>query len=201
MGDKRKAVTIPNLINCSSRFYLSAFKSNNRTLFTEELEEYENIYTSVKPDKERPDIKLDFSKLCQLTSQTSVLSIYGSRDDNVGLRDCSHFANLLNRGRYYHHLTLIPNADRHLRDITRNDEMQKSSTEDLKSERTDPNHIVNEIIVDYLRPDNESQRFFCVSLQVHDSSGTWSKVFVTLEILEGGELAHSVPKILMNIYR
>ena len=98
LEDRKKAIIVPNLINCCSKFYLNAFKSNNKTLFSEELEEYEYMYASVRPEELKTDIKLDFSKLCQLTNQTSVLSMYGSRDDDIGLGDCGHFTNLLNRG-------------------------------------------------------------------------------------------------------
>lgn len=167
LEDRKKAIIVPNLINCCSRFYLNAFKSNNKTLFSEELEEYEYMYASVRPEEPKTDIKLDFSKLCQLTNQTSVLSVYGSRDDNIGLGDCGHFANLLNRGRYSHHLTLIPNADRyfHGMSLTKNNQLQESSAEDLQTDRIDLNSTVNEVIIDYLRPENEIQRFFSISLQ------------------------------------
>lgn len=172
LEDRKKAIIVPNLINCCSKFYLNAFKSNNKTLFSEELEEYEYMYASVRPEEQKTDIKLDFSKLCQLTNQTSVLSMYGSRDDDIGLGDCGHFANLLNRGRYSHHLTLIPNADRYFHDVslTKNNQLQKSSTEDLATDRIDLNNTVNEVIIDYLRPENEIQRFFSISLQGRGSS-------------------------------
>lgn len=167
LEDRKKATIVPNLINCCSRFYLNAFKSNNKTLFSEELEEYEYIYASVRPEELKTDIELDFSKLCQLIDQTSVLSIYGSRDDDIGLGDCGHFANLLNRGRYSHHLTLIPNADRyfHAASLTKNNQLQHGSIEDLETDRIDLNNTVNEVMIDYLRPENEIQRFFSISLQ------------------------------------
>lgn len=172
LEDRKKAIIVPNLINCCSKFYLNAFKSNNKTLFSEELEEYEYMYASVRPEELKTDIKLDFSKLCQLTNQTSVLSMYGSRDDDIGLGDCGHFTNLLNRGRYSHHLTFIPNADRYFHDVslTKNNQLQKSSTEDLATDRIDLNNTAHEVIIDYLRPENEIQRFFSISLQGRGSS-------------------------------
>lgn len=172
LEDRKKAIIVPNLINCCSKFYLNAFKSNNKTLFREELEEYEYMYASVRPEELKTDIKLDFSKLCQLTNQTSVLSMYGSRDDDIGLGDCGHFTNLLNRGRYSHHLTFIPNADRYFHDVslTKNNQLQKSSTEDLATDRIDLNNTAHEVIIDYLRPENEIQRFFSISLQGRGSS-------------------------------
>lgn len=172
LEDRKKAIIVPNLINCCSKFYLNAFKSNNKTLFSEELEEYEYMYASVRPEELKTDIKLDFSKLCQLTNQTSVLSMYGSQDDDIGLGDCGHFANLLNRGRYSHHLTFIPNADRYFHDVslTKNNQLQKGSTEDLATDPTDLNNTANEVIIDYLRPENEIQRFFSISLQGRGSS-------------------------------
>ncbi|CAG86538.2 DEHA2C17578p [Debaryomyces hansenii CBS767] len=172
LEDRKKAIIVPNLINCCSKFYSNAFKSNNKTLFSEELEEYEYMYASVRPEESKTDIKLDFSKLCQLTNQTSVLSMYGSRDDDIGLGDCGHFTNLLNRGRYSHHLTFIPNADRYFHDVslTKNNQLQKSSTEDLATDRIDLNNTAHEVIIDYLRPENEIQRFFSISLQGRGSS-------------------------------
>lgn len=170
LKDRKKAIIIPNLINCCSTFYLDAFKSHNKTLFSEELDEYEYIYTSVKPETLKKHIELDFSKLCQLTNQTSVLSIYGSRDDDERLRDCGHFANILNRGRYSHHLTLIPNHYFQRMDDEKNEQLQNISYYNFKEHQEDFNNAVHEVIIDYLRSENEIQRFFSISLQGRGSS-------------------------------
>lgn len=176
LEDRRKAIIIPNLINCCSKFYLDAFISDNKTLFSEELEEYEYMYASVRPETLKKDPELDFLKLCQLTNQTSVLSIYGSRDDE-GLKDCGHFANLLNRGRYSHHLTLIPNADHYFQrmDVKLNEKLQNIDSCDLKEDLSNFSNTVHEVIIDFLRSENEIKRFFSVSHHGHGSF-RWSLI-------------------------
>lgn len=191
LEDRKKAIIVPNLINCSSMFYLDAFKSDNETLFSEELEEYENLYRSFKWDDKPSSSGFDFSRLCQLSNEVSVLSIYGSEDTTIGARDFTHFANILNRGRYSHHLSLIQNADHYYNDIKNPENKEEESKTNYR--KNDHNHTVSEIIIDYLKPENEIQRFFSSSIQGINSP-RWQMIAGVNNFRDIGGWRISIPK-------
>lgn len=158
--DRQQALVIPNLINCSSKFYLDELTSSNWTQFISCLEEYENMYAPVRCGKSKKHNGLDFLRLCQMTDETSVLSIYGSQDEQ-GLCNGSHFANTLSKRRYSHHLSIIPQANH-------NFQGKPTLGNNTENDMHDYNYKAIEVMIDYLKPENEIQRFFSISLQSRD---------------------------------
>ena len=112
------------------------------------------------------------SALRDLSTDFSVLSVYGLEDRIIPVNDGSFYANVLNRGPYSHHLELIPFADHNfygIDPIETEDDAEDYNPHNLplnNKKLVNHNVMVTSIIIDYLKPENELNRFLYRSFNV-----------------------------------
>lgn len=169
------AFVVPNLVNCSARF-------TGRTV----LERYpvyeEDIVfpqTSLRHGKFKTEalprfeimsfVDVDLMPLANLSTDTSVLSIYGHRDTIIPCRDAGRYATVLNRGPYSHQLEIIPHADHNFYGMEAiesdddNEEVNPNNYPLTKKKLVNYNYEVVDKILDFLSPQNEITRFLHTS--------------------------------------
>ncbi|KAK6456819.1 protein-tyrosine phosphatase-like protein [Scheffersomyces xylosifermentans] len=173
------AILVPNLVNCCARYNSPTVLDRYPVLdeyFTvvpqtclrhgeiqEVLITREELISLTRPD---------FSKINTLSQDWSVMSIYGLEDGIIPINDSSHFANALNRGRYSHRLELIPHADHNFYGeipIKNDYDAEEHNKENLPLNRkklVNYNYKVTELILDFLSPENELQRFLHSSSEI-----------------------------------
>lgn len=182
--DASKAIVVPNLINCSSRFRLP-------TVYQRYGGSFEAYVPSMRHGKIQPVLvtkheidslaAIDFSYLPHLSLEFSVLSIYGLKDEIIPVNDFAYFANSLNRGLHSHHLEIIPGADHnfygvHLQEPDETDkEFNPSNLPLNKRGQVNYNYQVVDIIIKYLRPEEELKRFIYSNYYVGEVS-RWKHV-------------------------
>ncbi|KAK6464545.1 protein-tyrosine phosphatase-like protein [Scheffersomyces coipomensis] len=167
-----KAIIVPNLVNCSSRFS-SPTVADRYPIFDDTFESIPQ--TSLRYGKlaqtpiTRQELvslaKPNLRELRHLTLDWSVLSVYGLKDTIIPISDSALYSNTLNRGHLSHRLELIPLADHNFYgtrpqekdedDETFNKYQLPVNNKGLVSY----NYQATEIILDYLKPENELQRF------------------------------------------
>lgn len=180
---------MPNLINCSGRFRLHTVLDKYPQLFTETTPTLvqscmryggyrdvavplEEIMTLARPD---------MSCIRHLSTDWSVLSIYGLEDGVVHVQDSACYANHLNRGFYSHKLELIEFADHN---FFGNEPIESENDAETWNEFNFPltskklvnyNFLVAQYILDFLKPSSELQRFVSHSFDVGKLS-RWKEV-------------------------
>lgn len=178
LGDPN-AIIVPNLINCSGRFSLPTV-ADRYPLHDEFFKEvpmmclrHGQMSEILIPKSELVSLsKPDLSKLHGLTTEWSVLSIYGLEDEIIPINDSSLYANALNRGYFSHRLELIPKADHNfygVEPIEHDDHNIEQNPENLplnKKQVVNYNFKVIDIIANFLSPENELQRFLHTSLEI-----------------------------------
>lgn len=178
-SDPSRAIVVPNLINCSSRYQLhtvfdrypsfgDGFDGVEQTVLRHG--KLQNIFVS-KAEINSLGTK-DLSNLRELTPEFSVLSIYGLEDKVIPINDASNFANVLNRGPYSHRLELIPLADHNFygsEPIETENDAEEFNPDNLPLNR---NKLVNfnfkvvDLVLDHLQPKNELTRFLYRTFRV-----------------------------------
>lgn len=168
-----RAVVVPNLINCSLRFRSHTIRSRYHFLDDQDVEyvvqkalrfgKYAD--TRVPRLEIRSLANVDLSHIGQLSTEWSVLSVYGTEDHIISKEDCAYFANTLNRGPYSHHLELIDGADHNFygnKAIENEDDKEDYNPLNLpltKKNTVNYNYLVSAIVAKYLRYDQEIMRF------------------------------------------
>lgn len=170
-GKRDTAIIVPNLINCSLRFR-SETVFDRYTFLDDEFDFVEQPalrYGKIQATKVTKSellslVKPDMTRIRELSTSWSVLSVYGLEDHIIPREDCAYFANTLNRGPYTHQLELIEGADHNFYGDKVEDEEDQ---EDLnprgyplnKKKRINYNYLVSAIITKYLRHDQQLVRF------------------------------------------
>lgn len=166
------AIVVPNLVNCSLR-YRSHTVYDRYPVFDETFEYVEQLalrhglIQKVKVTKEELAslATADLLPLRDLSSEWSVLSIYGTKDDIIPKEDCAFFANTLNRGPYTHHLQIIDGADHNYYGtevIKSESDMEELNPQNLpvtKKNLINYNPVAAATIIKFLRWDQELLRF------------------------------------------
>lgn len=180
-----KAILVPNLVNCSSRYRSQTILGRYKLTDPETRSEMNNVYLSSYrhgkwqlqhiPFEEIASLSTpDFQPLSQLPTSWSVLSVYGLQDTIIPVDDFSYFANVLNRGPKSHTLKLIKHGDHNFYGTVEIAADDSSTMEELNEldlpmnsrNMVNYNYEVVDIIVDYLSPAKELDRFVLSSLQV-----------------------------------
>ncbi|CAG86938.1 DEHA2D07678p [Debaryomyces hansenii CBS767] len=174
--DPSKAIVVPNLVNCSARY-------RSDTVYDRYPHDFEGAYLRslrygeiqkvfVSKDEIDSLAAPDMSALRDLSTDFSVLSVYGLEDRIIPVNDGSFYANVLNRGPYSHHLELIPFADHNfygIEPIETDDDAEDYNPHNLplnSKKLANHNVMVTSIIIDYLKPENELNRFLYRSFNV-----------------------------------
>lgn len=179
-GDpERKAIRVPNLVSCSTRYNsLTMFEKGNL------LDDIESAamtclrhgkYQLVSVPREELVTLIDVDLTCvkELPASWSVMSVYGLNDEVVSGNDGAQFSNLLSRTRHSHHLELIKHAD-HMFMGTHTIESEEDHKEfnpdnlplDKKKHVNFRYHVVA-AVSHWLKPENELIRF----LHAHEHIG------------------------------
>ncbi|EGV60373.1 hypothetical protein PSN45_001865 [Yamadazyma tenuis] len=184
-----KAIIVPNLVNCSSRYQSHTVYDRYPIRGDDDFDGVEqNVLRHGKfqpvmiTKTELVDLaEADLSGLSDLSLDFSVLSIYGLEDHIIPIVDSAHFSNALNRGHLSHRLELIPLADHNFYGavaIENEDDADTYNPDNLPLNRSgfaNFNGIVVDKIVDYLRPENELQRFLHISKNIGHLS-RWKQI-------------------------
>ncbi|ANB14997.1 hypothetical protein AWJ20_2616 [Sugiyamaella lignohabitans] len=154
---RQHRVPIPNFINCSARYVGHELKSRVDTIYPNAATEggyylkayrhgaYPNVWI---PYEETIKVSgTDLSDLPNLDPNTSVLSVYGLRDDVVSLEDVGKFANDL---RQRHTLELLQHADHNFYGLP---------TPETAPKKANYNPAVVDIITKWLSSDSLRERF------------------------------------------
>ncbi|CAI5759765.1 unnamed protein product [Candida verbasci] len=165
-----KAIIVPNLINCAARFS-SETVLERYYAFTDydfmpstayRYGKYQEVQLATREiiTLSKPDL----SRLNELSTDWSVLSIYGTEDQIIPRYDPANFANALNRGHLTHTLKLIPDADHAFfgtKEIhpDNDDEDLNPHELPLKGKKVNYNFLVTDYIIEWLLPENELNRF------------------------------------------
>lgn len=171
-GTSAGTIIVPNLINCSSRFQ-SHTVLERYPLLDADFEGMEQIMLRhgkyqpvVIPKAELLDLaEVDLSGLKELSTDFSVMSVYGLEDNIIPIVDSSLFANILNRGYLSHRLELVPLADHNffgtvpIEDEDTAEEYNPYNLPTNSNNLVNYNGIVTDKIMDYLTPENELLRF------------------------------------------
>lgn len=183
------AIIVPNLVNCSSRYQshtvLERYPVGDGSDFVEVPQTMlrHGKYQGV-PIKRQELLDLataDLSPLNDLSTEVSVLSIYGLEDTIIPIVDCSHFANRLTRGPLSHKLELVPMADHNFFGVvpieTESDaeEFNPLNLPINSSKLVNFSAVVVDKIIDYLDPKNEFERFLVTSRNIGHLS-RWKQV-------------------------
>lgn len=186
-SDPAKAIIVPNLINMSARF-------ESKTVFdrypAESSWEY-LLQTGLRhgkwekykiPKNEIEELSLpDLTKLRDLSTKWSVLSVYGMEDDIIPKVDSAHYANHLNRGYYSHELQLIPGADHNfygVEPLEDDDDAEIINPWNLplnKNKLVNYNYLAGAYILRFLLPEEELIRFLHFSKFMSNTS-RWKAV-------------------------
>ncbi|CUM66157.1 uncharacterized protein PRCAT00003815001 [Priceomyces carsonii] len=166
------AIGVPSLVNTSCR-YRSETVADRYPINDDSFEfltatslRHGKLQAVDIPKPELQSLALpDLSKLEQLSADTSVLSIYGLNDLIIPIEDSALIANVLNRGKSSHELRLIPNADHNFYGVHQiNNELDAEEYNPKKlplnsKKLVNYNYVVADIIVKYLAPERELERF------------------------------------------
>lgn len=175
-ADPSGAIVVPNLINCSSRF-------RSETVRERYAEDFEGAHLRSLRHGEMQKVFIsrqevdslaapDMSALRDLSTEFSVLSVYGLEDHIIPTNDGSFYANVLNRGPYSHHLELIPLADHNFygtQPIESEGDAEDFNPGNLPlngKNLVNFNFVVVSYVIDYLKPENELNRFLYRSFNV-----------------------------------
>lgn len=174
-----KYIIVPNLINCSSRYDLPSvcerYPTFDETVTTLPMTAFRHGKYQELPLPRTELISLsepDLSILTKLPVHSSVLSVYGLKDEIIHVTDSAEFANVLNRGPLTHQLVLLPHADHNF--YGTNQIHNESDYEDynpdglpLNSKKyVNYNYIVVDKILDYLQPQKELDRFIQANMTI-----------------------------------
>lgn len=174
-----RAIIVPNLVNCSSR-YQSHTVLDRYPLHDGEFLGVPQMMLRHGKFQPVPIMKrelldlaeVDLSGLNELSVDFSVLSVYGLEDSIIPIVDSAHFANRLSRGHLSHKLELIPMADHNFFGtvpIENDDDAEEYNPRGFPLNSTglvNYNTIVVEKILDYLKPENELERFLHASKNI-----------------------------------
>lgn len=173
-----KAIVVPNLVNCSSRFRSYTVLDRYDVLDTDwislpqrclrygEMQDIditrEELFELAKPD---------LNPLSELPLDWSVLLIYGLEDTIIPIQDCTHYANTLNRGYFSHKLQVIPRSDHNFYGETKitednADEFNPEGYPLTSRDLVNYNYVVTEMILDWLDPVEETRRFVAASYDI-----------------------------------
>ena len=172
-GSGRQPIVVPNLVNCLSRYNSAtvfdrypATDDGNFDGVDQTCLRYGKFQKVFVPKAEVVLLALpDLLVLLQLTTELSVLSIYGLDDHIIPIEDLALFANALNRGPQLHHLKLIAGADHNFYglEVIRTESDQEEHNPDnlpLTSKGlVNYNPRVVDYILDWLSPPREFERF------------------------------------------
>lgn len=187
-NDSSKAIQVPNLVNCSSR-YQSETVYDRYPLQDEDFDRLPQMmlrhgkYQEVLiMRRELLDLaEADLSGIKQLPPLISVLSVYGLEDNIIPIVDSAHFANQLNRGHLTHQLELIPLADHNFFGtvpIENDDDQEEYNPQGYplnSSNLVNYNPCVVDKIIDFLQPHKELQRFLHASTTIGQLT-RWKRV-------------------------
>lgn len=177
--DPAKAIIVPNIVNCSTRFRsytvldrYDVLDEDFPTVGQTCLRHGEMQMIEI-PRLELLDLaKPDLTPVAQLPLDWSVLSIYGLHDVIVPIQDATHWANHLNRGPNSHKLRLIPRADHSFfgeERIESEVDAEDFNPEGLPLNRkklVNYNYLVVDYILDWLDPIEENFRFISSTLDI-----------------------------------
>lgn len=186
--DSSKAIIVPNLVNCSSRFQSHTvyerypLQDDTFDMVPQVMLRHGKFQEVLIMKRELLDLaEADLSGLDKLSLDFSVLSIYGLEDNIIPIVDSAHFANKLTRGHLSHQLELIPLADHNFYGtvpIENDDDAEEYNPLGLplnSSKLVNYGKIVVEKIVDYLQPEKELERFLHVSKNIGHLS-RWKQI-------------------------
>lgn len=173
------AVVVPNLINCLSRFDSKTIADR----YPIHEPDFDGMFQTILRHGKHQSIHMpkpefldlaspNLSSLRGLSRDFSVLSIYGLLDHVVPQDDCAKYANVLNRGPYTHHLEVIPGADHNffgVNAVESDADAKEYNPRNLPLNRHKlPNYngLVSDMIVDFLRPENELRRFAAAATDI-----------------------------------
>jgi protein tyrosine/serine phosphatase/pimeloyl-ACP methyl ester carboxylesterase len=174
-----KAIVVPNLVNCSSRFRSYTVLDRYNVLDSELLSlpqrclRYGKMQDVAITREELFSLATpDLSPVSELPLDWSVLSIYGLEDVIVPIQDSSYFANHLTRGYYSHKLQLIPRADHNfygqvnINDQSDAEEFNPDNLPLTAKKLVNYNYVVTDMIIDWLDPTEEAKRFVAASQDI-----------------------------------
>ncbi|CAH2351560.1 hypothetical protein CLIB1423_04S00782 [[Candida] railenensis] len=175
-----KAIIVPNLVNCSARYRSNTvwdrypsredgFIGVDQTCLRHG--KFQPVWVSVQEIESIATPNLDI--MSELSTEMSVLSIYGLSDHIIPIEDSAYYANTLSRGsKKSHELVLIPRADHNFygdKEILTETDQEEYNPENLplnSKKLVNFNHSVVRHILDYLRADKEFERFWYNSLNI-----------------------------------
>lgn len=173
------AIIVPSLVNCLARFRLKTVLDRYPAIDDEFIGveqtclRYGKFERTWVPKAELLSLATpDVSAISELSREMSVLSIYGLNDHIVPVEDSAHYANHLNRGIKSHELVLIPHADHNFYgtdEVITELDHEEFNSEGLpltKKNLVNFNPKVVKLIVDYLSPDKEFERFLSSSSSI-----------------------------------
>lgn len=171
-GHAEDAIIVPNIVNCSAR-YTSSTVLERYNVYDEDQDSYPQqslrhgkLQTHLIPRHELVSLaEAGISGIRELTTDTSVLSIYGHEDMIIPVYDPGRYANALNRGYYSHQLDIIPGADHNFYGtvpIENEDDAKERNPHNYplnKRNFVNYNYAVVEKVLEFLKPENELIRF------------------------------------------
>ena len=175
-----KAIVVPNLVNCSGRFKLHTVLEKYPQMYNGDPQSISQV--SMRYGKYQPVVvpleevmslsRPDMTAVRHLSSDWSVLSIYGLDDRVIDIQNSACYANYLNRGFYSHKLELIQYADHNF--FGNELVISESDAEDLNEfnlplnskKFVNYNYLVAQYIVEHLKPSSELKRFVSHSFDV-----------------------------------
>lgn len=171
-----QAILVPSLVNCLLRFRSKTvldrfpiFDHGFQNMEQTALRHGKMQKLRIMREELRSLSAVNTAQFSRLSPKWAVLSIYGTEDTVIPKEDSAGFANALNRGPYTHHLELIDGADHNFYGVepVENDgdmdEFNPHGLPLLKHGVVNYNYVVCNLVVQYLRHDQELRRFYALN--------------------------------------